>query len=118
MKAAIIGGITLAAVLTAVLVFSMNPATEIQMPQAPAETAPAAQPQIHAYFGNLTSAEWNSTGWITKLIFQDGRTFSTTGVFGGRVSGFNRYYNVTYQEPNQLISITEYIQGLAFQGGN
>ncbi len=70
------------------------------------------QPQIKEYFGNLTGATWNQTGSINSLTFEDGRVFSVDHYV--RISGWNRYYNVTYQEPNILLGIQEYVPVIAF----
>ena len=72
-----------------------------------------AEPQIGYYFGNLTGAEWNSEGQIIKLKFEDGTAFTVDHYV--RLSGWNRYYNVTYQPPDQLLSIQEYVKGSFFE---
>ena len=75
----------------------------------------SAKPQIRNYFGNLTGAEWNSEGQIIKLKFEDGTAFKLDHYEYIGSAGFNKYYNVTYQEPDQLISIQEYVEGAAFK---
>ena len=67
------------------------------------------------YFGNLTVAECNSEGQIIKLKFEDGSAFKLDHYEYIGSAGFNKYYNVTYQEPDQLISIQEYVEGAAFK---
>ena len=109
-KSLILLTITLGA-LTLFVHFVVAPATQIYLEIT--EKAAEKDITILHYFGNLTGAEWNSEGQIIKLKFEDGTVFQLD--HHERLSGWNHYYNVTYQPPDQLISIQEYVEGAAFK---
>ena len=108
MKAAIIGAITIISIVAAVLVFSMNPATEIQMPQAPAQA-------LEQYVGTVKSGSsfFHNGEAICEFTFQDGRTFTAPEQMARQANmkiglSYRVFFNQT--APSVAVAIQEEIQ--------
>jgi hypothetical protein len=105
MKAAIIGAITIISIVAAVLVFSINPATQIIMPQAPAQT-------LQQYVGTVESGSsfFHNGEAICEFTFQDGRTFTAPEQMARQAnmkigSAYRVFYNQT--APSVAVAIQE-----------
>lgn len=103
--------ISVSIILAAVLIYT-QPLNQLPQTQAIPEEQGNQQLQ---YFANLTAVERNSQGQINKVIFEDGSAFQVDHYIRISSAGFNKYYNITYQAPDQLISIQEYVGGSKFQ---